>query len=69
VRERQAHSLFLRSLFLVMAYTRNDDASPDVKMQRVIVDAAYELRNGGGNAYYDYQKELMKLDKLTGGKG
>jgi len=52
-----------------MTYTREDGASPEVVEQRAIVDLAYELRNGGGAAYYDYQKELMKLDKLTGGRG
>jgi hypothetical protein len=52
-----------------MTYSRNDGAEPEVVEQREIVDLAYELRNSSTAAYSDYQTELMKLDKMTGGKG
>jgi hypothetical protein len=46
-------------------YVRQDGASAEVYAQRELVDAAYEARNSGGNAYYEYQRELTKLDEMT----
>lgn len=50
-------------------YTRDDGASPEVVEQRALVDLAYELRNSSDSAYREYQTELMRLDKMTGGPG
>jgi len=69
VRVRQAQSLHLRPVLLVMVYSRDDGASPEVVEQRELVDLAYELRLSSSSAYADYQRELMILDTMTGGRG
>jgi hypothetical protein len=52
-----------------MVYSRDDGASPEVVEQRELVDLAYELRLSSSSAYADYQRELMILDTMTGGRG
>lgn len=52
-----------------MTYSRDDGAEPEVVEQRALVDMAYDLRDQSESAYREYQKQLMILDKLTGGPG
>ena len=50
-------------------YTRDDGAEPEVVEQRALVDMAYDLRDGSEADYREYQRQLMILDRLTGGPG